>query len=171
MHRSILIPLLFLFIATAYSQELNSVVYDEEAEEEILLGYCDIDGLMKEPFVSWFRAGQENYETDEPVLEGFDSKKLENIHIIAIIATWSRDTKRELPRFIKVLEQLDFNMHRLAMIGVDRSKENAGEFDISKLDIEYVPTFIIYEGKEELGRITEKPEESIEKDIVNILSN
>ncbi len=146
------------------------MIYDEDAEEEILLGYSDIDGLKKEPFASWFNPRYESYETDKSTIEELDTGKLENIHIIAVIATWCSDTRRELPRFLKILENIGFNLHRLAMIGVDSSKEDAGEFDISGLDIEYVPTFIFYEGDKELGRITEFPEESLEKDIKQILS-
>lgn len=170
MHKIILLPLLFLFVTKGFTQDLNKVIYDEEAEQKILIGYSDTEGLLQEPFASWFVPENESYETDLSAFKEFNSEKLNDIHIIAVIATWCSDTRRQLPRFLKVLEDLDYNMHRLAMIAVDKTKENAGEFDISELDIEYVPTFIFYEGKDELGRIIEKPETSIETDIINILS-
>jgi len=42
-------------------------------------------------------------------------------------------------------------------------------FDIDNLDIKRVPTFIIYENGEEIGRIIETPKKSLEKDLEKIV--
>jgi len=42
--------------------------------------------------------------------------------------------------------------------------------DISALKIERVPTFIVYDGIKELGRIIETPAETLEEDLLMILS-
>ena len=38
------------------------------------------------------------------------------------------------------------------------------------LDIELVPTFIFYRNGEELGRIVETPEDTLEKDLAEIVN-
>jgi hypothetical protein len=47
----------------------------------------------------------------------------------------------------------------------------AGETDISSLGIIFVPTFIFYEKNQEIGRIVEIPEETMEEHIYKIVSN
>ncbi len=54
------------------------------------------------------------------------------------------------------------------MIAVDEDKEAEGD-ELSDLNIEFIPTFIIYKGDAELGRIVETPEESLETDLIKYL--
>ena len=57
----------------------------------------------------------------------------------------------------------------VTFIGVDNAKLSpVGEYD--KLDIQRVPTFIIYKNNIEAGRIIENPTTSLEQDMVNILT-
>jgi hypothetical protein len=52
---------------------------------------------------------------------------------------------------------------------VDNAKLSpVGEYD--KLDIQRVPTFIIYKNNIEVGRIIENPVTSLEQDMINILT-
>jgi thiol-disulfide isomerase/thioredoxin len=86
------------------------------------------------------------------------------------MGTWCSDSRREVPRFLRILDELNFNNELLTINYVDRKKESP-EGDISSLDIKYVPTFIFYKGGKEIGRIIETPQITLESDFKNILYN
>jgi len=63
-----------------------------------------------------------------------------------------------------------FPVSKISFIGVDNAKLSlVGEYD--SLDIQRVPTFIIYKNNIESGRIIETPKTSLEQDLVNILTS
>ena len=84
------------------------------------------------------------------------------------MGTWCSDSRREVPRFYKILDSLNFPSAKVKLIMVDRKKEAAG-IDISPFNIELVPTMIFYNDGLEDGRIIETPKETLEKDLEEIL--
>ena len=86
-----------------------------------------------------------------------------------VLGTWCSDSRREVPRFMKIIESLDYKIDRIRFIGVNSYKE-APVHNFDSLNIERVPTFIFYNNKIELGRIIEYPESSLERDMLGILS-
>ena len=85
------------------------------------------------------------------------------------MGTWCPDSRREVPRFMKVTGYLEFPADKVTFIGVDNAKISPIE-NMRLLDIQRVPTFIIYKNNIEAGRIIENPVTSLEQDMVNILS-
>ena len=75
----------------------------------------------------------------------------------------------EIPRFYRLLDELKFPDEQVTLINVDR-KKNGLEVNVDDLSIELVPTFIIYSGSKEVGRIIESPNETLEKDLLKILT-
>jgi hypothetical protein len=67
-----------------------------------------------------------------------------------------------------VVETSQCTPANIKMICVDGDKK-CEDVDISGLNIEKVPTFIIYAGNKEIGRIIETPANSIESDLLQIL--
>jgi len=55
------------------------------------------------------------------------------------------------------------------LFGLDRSKRDADGL-AEKYQIEFVPTFVVLQDDEEIGRIVETPIVSIEQDLVEILA-
>jgi thiol-disulfide isomerase/thioredoxin len=84
------------------------------------------------------------------------------------MGSWCSDSRREVPRFYKILDRLKFDQNKLTLFCVDRSKKDSAD-DTSKLNIESVPTFIFYRKEKEIGRIIESPKETLEKDIQKIV--
>jgi thiol-disulfide isomerase/thioredoxin len=85
------------------------------------------------------------------------------------MGTWCPDSRREVPRFMRVLDLWQFPVAKVTFIGVDDAKLSpVGEY--VNLDIQRVPTFIIYKNNIEAGRIIENPTTSLEQDMVNILT-
>ncbi len=71
-------------------------------------------------------------------------------------------------RFFKVLNEAGYNDKRVKVIAVDKNKE-AVVVNVKDMNIERVPTFIIYRGEKEIGRIVETPKKSLERDLWNIV--
>jgi thiol-disulfide isomerase/thioredoxin len=92
-----------------------------------------------------------------------------NVKIKVVMGTWCPDSRREVPRFMKVMDSWQFPLSELTFIGVDNAKLSpVGEY--TNLDIVRVPTFIVYKNNIEAGRIIENPATSLEQDLVNILT-
>ena len=85
------------------------------------------------------------------------------------MGTWCPDSRREVPRFMRILDMCKFPLDKVTFIGVDNTKLSPiGDYD--KLNIERVPTFIFLKNKIEVGRIIENPKTSLEQDMINILT-
>ena len=84
------------------------------------------------------------------------------------MGTWCHDSKREVPRFYKILNTLNYDQTNLQIVGLNKDKK--GYFnDYSYLNIKNTPTFIFFKNDEEIGRIIERPKGSLELQIQNIL--
>jgi thiol-disulfide isomerase/thioredoxin len=87
-----------------------------------------------------------------------------------LFGTWCHDSKREVPAFIKTIELANNSNFSVEYIGVNREKTDGKEF--SKLyNLQYTPTFIIFKGSYEVGRIVEEVIKSIEIELVEILKS
>jgi thiol-disulfide isomerase/thioredoxin len=133
-----------------------------------ILGYFNPALLKREPHSVWFYKGFDEYNPDEKALSELKSIGTGGITIKVVMGTWCPDSRREVPRFMKILDSWQFPAGNVTFIGVDNAKISpVGEYD--KLEIHRVPTFIIYQNNIESGRIIENPVTSLEQDMVNIL--
>ena len=73
-----------------------------------------------------------------------------------------------VPNIFKVLDNLQFKEKNVEIIAVDGAKK-AENGIIDGLNIQRVPTFIVYDKKgKELGRIVEHPKTTLEGDLLAI---
>jgi thiol-disulfide isomerase/thioredoxin len=115
----------------------------------------------------WFKDSYNEANIDLSIITDI-KKYLNNIKIKAFIGTWCEDSKREVPVLYKILNHVDFNYSNLELITVDKKKKAIG---LEKgYNILRVPTFIIYKSDIEIGRFVEFSKESLEVDILKILS-
>lgn len=163
-----LILLLISFNMHLHSQQINQTIVDPVRQREVLIDLLDRNALTTGEMGTYYAQDYEIYKPDAQVIEQL-KPAIANIYITIILASWCGDSKEQLPRFMKVLDQAVFNMDRLTMIGVDSHKK-AREIDVVSYHAERVPTFIIYRDEKEAGRIIESPVESLELDLLNILS-
>lgn len=133
-----------------------------------LLGYFNPGLLKHEPYSVWFYPGYDNYQVDTAAMTSLSEISKEGLSIKIIMGTWCPDSRREVPRFMKVLDTWEFPAEFVTFIGVDNVKKSpVGGYEA--LDIHRVPTFIICKNNIETGRIIENPVTSLEQDMVNIL--
>ena len=84
----------------------------------------------------------------------------DNLKIKIVIGTWCPDSRREVPKFMMILDIWKFPVSKVTFIGVDNAKLSpVGEYE--SLNILRVPTFIIYKNNIEAGRIIENPVTSL----------
>lgn len=169
MKKTILFISLLIFSFYGFSQELNTVVYDDKANQDILIGYCNIEGFTSGSFNDWFQLEYDNYVADSETLSKIDSEKIENLEITIVLGTWCSDSQREFPRFYKILNIIGYSFDNLTIISVNRQKQ-APDTHVAELNIELVPTFIFSINGKEIGRIIETPESSLENDFLKIIN-
>ena len=111
-----------------------------------------------------FKKGYENY-----IPTNFDEISIEGVSAKIFFGTWCHDSKRELPRLLKIFKQIGIEDENIELIAVGiNKKEPQGR--ATELGLSYTPTFIFFYRAEEIGRIIEKPKLSLETDIAEILS-
>ena len=134
-----------------------------------VLGYFDLNRLNQAPHSDWYIKGYDEYQFSSEIINKLHDINKDNLTIKIVMGTWCPDSRREVPRFMRILEIWGFPVSMVTFIGVDKTKlSTVGEYD--KLGIQRVPTFIIYKNNIETGRIIEKPITSLEQDLVNILT-
>jgi len=133
----------------------------------MLLGDLQKDDFLQSPYNLWFTENYHSYEIDKQALSDINLLQ-EDLTVIAFLGSWCGDTKRELPRFLKILEYLSFPEGNIRLIGLDRAKQ-APVYLENIWNIEYVPTFIILKNGIEIGRIIEQPLITLEEDLKQIV--
>jgi thiol-disulfide isomerase/thioredoxin len=134
-----------------------------------ILGYFNLDRLTRSPYSNWYIKEYDGYQFNSEAVNKLQDISKDNLTIKIVMGTWCPDSRREVPRFIRILDIWQFPVAKVTFIGVDDTKmAPLAEYD--KLDIQRVPTFIIYKNNIEAGRIIEIPKTSLEQDMVNILT-
>lgn len=133
-----------------------------------LIGIANKESFLEAPFNEWFTPNYEAYETDKKVMAKL-TPLLKDVTIKAFMGTWCGDSQEQTPVFYKILDEAKFNFDHLELITVNRSKVTPDNLQ-EGFNIERVPTFIIYKNDKEIGRFVEYPRESVEADLLKIIS-
>lgn len=166
---NILLVCFYVISLNLFSQDEITDVESEGNDQEFLIGITERNALQVGDFGKHFLVEYKDYHPEMNILNeiGHDLYKYE---ITIVLGTWCHDSQEQVPRFFKIMDMLNYNTNYLKIICVDKEK-SGGDVDILDLNIELVPTFILYGNGIEKGRIIETPINSIEKDIVDILNN
>lgn len=143
------------------------------AKPAILYGTITQNDLMEAPFSKWFDSTYNTYQPDTKITSGIKKSNSKDISIEIFLGTWCGDSKREVPRFMKLLRDASFTTSQVKLIGLGSSdslyKQGPEQEEAGK-GIFRVPVFIVYKNGVELGRINEFPVTSLEKDLQKILT-
>ncbi|RZS91961.1 thioredoxin family protein [Aquimarina brevivitae] len=159
--------------STATAPEANKTTPTKKStstseKPDMLVGNQNREAFLQEPFTTWFTPNYDEYNPEEEVVNNL-KPLLGDVKIKAFMGTWCGDSKRETPTFYKILDQADFDYTKLDLVTVDRTKTTPDGLE-KGYDIQRVPTFIFYKNGEEIGRYVEYARESLEKDMLAILS-
>jgi len=164
----ITLSLVLTISSMAYSQQQNKVVKDSRLNRDVLIGLCNDKGLQGPLFGTYFNQQYNNYKPGQKQI-ALLKQELNKTHITIVFGSWCGDSKMQVGRFYKILDETGFKHTQLKTIAVDRSI-NAGNMDIKDLNIHRIPTFIVYYRGKEIGRIIESPNTSLENDLWEIVS-
>jgi dipeptidyl aminopeptidase/acylaminoacyl peptidase len=156
---------------------LSATVIEKTDGSKEVLGNVTRDDIVAN--IAGWDAGYFDYKPDASIL-GEISGRLNSVTIVVVFGTWCSDSRREVPRLWKVLDEIAFPTANVKMLAVERAKvpDDAGlaraAADWSKSARDYygikaVESIIVYRGGAEIGRIVEAPVTSIEADLLEIL--
>lgn len=164
-----IISFLIIFSNYYFAQDYNNFMIDTVKNKKMLIGYCTREAFQDTAFADWFNENYLNYNPDEAVTDQLNSF-LTNLKIKIVLGTWCGDSREFVPAFLKILDFIKFPEENLEMICVDRKKKGFGN-EVDNLEINFVPTFIFYRGDNEIGRIIELPNVTLESDFLEIVKN
>lgn len=134
-----------------------------------LIGYFSPEILTRPPHSEWFIREKDDYSFNADVIEKLKKIIKPDITVLVVMGTWCSDSRREVPRFMKIVDAVSFPYDRISFVGVDNLKVSPVE-NYNTLNIERVPTFIFFRNNIEAGRIIENPLASLEQDMTDILT-
>jgi len=138
---------------------------------DMLLGKSTRSALLQAPFSDWFKPNYDSYVVDSFTCN-FIRPLLASKSVTIFMGTWCGDSKREVPRVLKMLDCCDFPANNLTLVMVSNKdslyKKSPQHEEVGK-NIVRVPTIIIEQKGAEIGRIIEFPITSLEKDLLSIL--
>jgi thiol-disulfide isomerase/thioredoxin len=153
----------------ATAQQPNKKVRDNAWKKDIMLNECTRAGILGlEEMKTAYDREYAKYTVDSILLKEI-KPLLKGKTITIVMGTWCGDSRFQVPHFYKIADQLSFPEENIRLIAVDGHKKAENGL-IDGLNIQKVPTFIVYENGKETGRIIERPAVTLEKDLLTLLS-
>lgn len=165
--KNIILIFSILLLSISCKEVVNKVTIDEKTGNPMLVGVTNRNAFELPEFSEWYNTEYIGYEPDEFLL-GQIKESSDSIDIQIFMGTWCSDSRREVPRFLKIMDLSEFEQEKLQIINVDRKKISPTHEEKHK-NIEFVPTFVIIKNGDEIGRIVEFPIITLESDLLNIL--
>ena len=168
--KTILSIFIALMLLQSCSITKNKIITDERTERKELVGTCTRVGFQKEGFQTWFDKGYNEYQPKEEVINKLKAVSLyKGVTIKIIFGTWCGDSRREIPRFYKLIDAANISENIISLTAVD-TKKTSRDKSIEGIAFTRIPTFIFYKNEREIGRIVESTEKSLEEDMLTILT-
>jgi len=151
----------------------NKIQAKDSRGNPMLLGVCDREALLQSPYREWFNKNYDSYSVDSITANKL-KPLLKQQHFDIYLGTWCGDSRREVPRMLKVLDYCGVKPANIRLIMVDNHdstyKQSPTREEKGK-NIHRVPDLLIYHDKKEINRIVESPIASLEKDMLQIMEN
>jgi len=144
-----------------------------ETNKPVLLGTVTRDSLQQEPYATWFDKNYEEYIPNAEVIAQL-STAAEDMQVKVFFGSWCGDSKREVPRLLKVLDAISFPSEDIELIAVsnaDSLKRQSPDGEERGLEVFRVPVIIVQQKGSEVSRIVEHPVLSLERDLLAIVSH
>jgi thioredoxin 1 len=158
---------LILIISCSGNRKIagKSYIVSQSSDQKILIGKITPEQLWEE-LPTW----KENFDDYEPKAGAVNILRSTQYHfdIICIFGSWCVDSQFGIPGFLKALD-LAQNPHlNFELFAVDRNKKDPEQI-AQKLNINRIPTFIIYFQGLETHRIVEYPVKTFEEDLADFI--
>lgn len=158
---------IFLLLTASACTTCKNFTSQNQNGNMILDGRVSKNDLSNNKNFKWFDDGYNSYKPNPEIVNQLKPLK-EDLKILVIGGTWCGDTQRELPHFYKLVDAIGIPGRNIELIMVNEQKET-NTLNVSVLQVTNVPTFIFFKDGKEQGRIIEKPKNTLEEDIANLL--
>jgi thiol-disulfide isomerase/thioredoxin len=145
-----------------------------QLKDRVIYGKCTKDSLLQEPYSKWFQKNYDDYKPNVATLTLLKKQQKKDITFKVFFGSWCGDSKREVPRFMKLINEMGISESKMQIIALGNSdslQKQSPTGEEKGLGIFRVPVFIVYKNGKEINRINEYPTMSIEKDMLAILTN
>lgn len=147
----------------------SKIIESSESEEYTdIIGLFDRKELSNNPHAEWFNQNYSDYNLDQKTLDKL-KPLFKDLEITVFMGTWCSDSRKEIPVFYKLIDKLNFDEKSIELIGMTLEKTTPDSLELNQ-NLINVPTFIFKKDGKEINRIVEFPLETIEKDILEILT-
>lgn len=151
----------------------NLFISHSQNNAAILYGAIQKSQLAGAPYSEWYSTTYDSYAPDSLLLFSLRKLNTKDVTVAIFMGTWCGDSRREVPRFMRLMHDLSFPEKSISIIGLggsDSLYKQAPAHDEAGKGIFRVPVFIVYKNGVEINRINEFPVYSLEKDLYSILS-
>jgi thiol-disulfide isomerase/thioredoxin len=155
--KNTLFPLILIFLLMMFSIYGGSDLIGPVTQDDIL-----------ESFPEW-REVMSSYAPQEEAIEKLKTIDF-TVEIEVILGTWCPDSREHVSAYFKIIELAENPLIVSSYIGIPKEKEEREPYIRGK-NIQKIPTFIVFLNGEEIGRIIEHPEKSVEEDLVDIIES
>lgn len=164
----IVLPILW-FLPDLITFNDSKIIESSESEEYTdIIGLFDRKELSNNPHAEWFDQNYSDYNLDQKTLDKL-KPLFKDLEITVFMGTWCSDSRKEIPVFYKLIDKLNFDEESIELIGMTLEKTTPDSLELNQ-NLINVPTFIFKKDGKEINRIVEFPLETIEKDILEILT-
>jgi thiol-disulfide isomerase/thioredoxin len=160
------LPVALVLLSSAWSSAAGRAAEPSEKESPVLIG-----ATTREAIEAFSPDWVEAEVNSQPEAAGVEALTLVafGAEVEVFLGTWCGDSRRELPRLWKALDQMPATPFSLHYVAVDRAKtEPAGP--IAESGVLYLPTLIVKRNGHEVGRIVETAPHGVETDLADLLS-
>ena len=166
--RNIVICIVLAFFVSSCFENVPYKINTEQSGTKVVVGKFDRSLLETDTdWKEWFDGRYRTYEIDRSTENEIDSLS-KGVNFVIVMGTWCGDSKREVPRFLKILDSAHVPESSVELHGIDREM-NSPDGSAEKYHVTLVPTIIAVKNGKELGRIEEAPHLTLERDLLEIL--
>lgn len=145
-----------LLLATCLNTALcaqDTVTFRDSIGVKIVKGPARWVDWKQDTAMRWVASSYAAYKPNETAVQALKSKGSE-YRFVVFGGTWCEDTHFLLPKFFAWLDASGFDLNKVQLYGVDRSKQSTGSLS-KDWKINLVPTFILLKGDTEVYRMVE----------------
>jgi thioredoxin 1 len=162
---SVLIITSITFSFKLYGAEQTQA--DEKPVTEVLIGQITAEQLTSN-FKSFDNTDRKKILSEETIARLTEVKGTYSIK--AFLGTWCHDSEREIPILLDIIKTAKNPNLQLSLIALNMAKEDPKGL-AKQYQIKYTPTIVIEAHGIEIGRIVERPENSLEDNILSIINS
>lgn len=142
--------------------------YKTDRDGKTLKGIVSTDQIINDTAFNWYASNLKWFKADSSTVQDMRSK-IGKSHYTIFAGTWCEDSHNILPKYLTLLKAANIPESDITLITVDRDKKTIAGLE-KAFGVTNVPTLILRQGSNEIGRIVEYGTSSMpEKELQDLL--